>query len=121
MREKQMLTNSKTDVVVARKPVGDLILAIVDNLYFYKHRGVPKTPFLLITQALDEQDRVWMTRIVGISKQAKLCFEQQGIHFFPTDAYLESCIDDYFEKSWAQLWTVSYGEARVTPLSTLIQ
>jgi hypothetical protein len=116
-----MPTNSNTAVVVSRPPAGDLLLAIVENRYFYKHQGVPKTPFLLIAQALDEEDRFWMTRIVGISRQAKLSFEQQGIHFFPTDAYLEACIDDYFEKSWAQLWTCSYGEARVTPLSKLIQ
>jgi hypothetical protein len=110
-----------TAVVVSREPAGDLLLGIVENRYFYKHQNVPKTPFLLIAQAFDEHDRFWMTRIVGITKQTKSHLEQQDIPFFPTDADLEKCINDYFEKSWAHFWTVPHSETRVTPLSKLIQ
>jgi hypothetical protein len=95
-------------------------MAIVENRYLGKHKGVPRTPYLLIVQVHDAQGFTRMTRVVGITKQTKNHFDKEGIPSVETNAHLEACLKEHFEASWAQLRECSHEGSEIKPISNLV-
>jgi hypothetical protein len=103
---------SRNYAVVGPGPLtGNIVMAIVENRYLGKHKGVPRTPYLLIVQVHDAQGFTRMTRVVGITKQTKNHFDKEGI---------PSCLKEHFEASWAQLRECSHEGSEIKPISNLV-
>jgi hypothetical protein len=111
----------KNYAVVGPGPVtGNIVMATVENRYRGKHPGVPRTPYLLLVQVLDAQGFTEMTRVVGITKQARDRFDKEAVPFIETSTNIEDRLNEHFKTAWAQQQQCFQEGYDVKPLSNLI-
>jgi hypothetical protein len=74
----------------------DIVLFVVKNQCIGKTPAVPGTPYLLFVMVEGPEGDVMLTRAAGITEDAQLRFEQQGIHLLKPSASLETMLNTYF-------------------------
>ncbi|MFL6354555.1 MAG: hypothetical protein ACJ74Z_22270 [Bryobacteraceae bacterium] len=98
---------------------GDIIMFVVENRYHGKHSGAPRTPYLLIVQALNEERSILMIRVLGISAHAKNSLEKEYVPLIETDSHMESRLNEYYSIDWEQVGK-DFQPAATGPVSTMV-
>jgi hypothetical protein len=98
---------------------------VVENQCIGKTPAVPGTPYLLFVMVEGPDGDVMLTRAAGITEDAQLRFEQQGIHLLKPSASLETMLNTYFSLSWEQFQEQFQKQFshkhNIMPLADLIQ